>query len=130
MKLFLPLFALAVLPFASLADDSNGNSAPFIVQNPHGGYNTIQSTKPPPSDPFIVLNPHGGYSTIQSTKPPAAIPFFGPVGFAHNAVVHSQDPKSFVLVPVVVDNGHGKYTVYKKVYYATPEDAAAAKAKL
>ena len=121
---------MAALPFAAMADDSNGNSSPFIVPNPHGGYNTIQSTKPPASDPFIVLSPHGGYNTIQSTRPPAALPFFGNVGFAHNAMVHAHDPKSFLIVPVVVDDGHGKHTVYQRVYYATPEDAAAAKAKL
>jgi hypothetical protein len=145
MKLFLPLIALAalaVVPAAALANDTDSGSAPYMVASPHGGYSTIQSTQPPASGslfgnksdtsnaPFIVPNPHGSYNTIQSTHPPATIPFFGKQGFAHNAMEHADDPKYFVLVPKVIDDGHGKHTVYQKVYYATPEDAAAAKAKL
>jgi hypothetical protein len=78
----------------------------------------------------LVPNNHGGYNVIEGNAPPPAIPFFGSHGFATKVIAQSHDKKSFILVPVVQDDGHGKHTVYKRVYFATPEEAEAAKAKL
>ncbi|MGA3169582.1 MAG: hypothetical protein ABSE62_01075 [Chthoniobacteraceae bacterium] len=79
----------------------------------------------------LVTNNHGGYNVIQPGAT-ASIGFFGPQGYAANVVAHSHDYRpNFVLQPVVEDMGHGnKVVVYKKIYFATPEDAAAAKARI
>jgi len=82
------------------------------------------------SGTFLVPNNHGGYNVVQSGAPPVSIPFFGSHGYASTVIVHSRDKKSFILVPVVQDNGHSKVTVYQRIYFATPEEAEAAKAKL
>jgi hypothetical protein len=76
---------------------------------------------------FIVQNPHGGYNTIQGGPPPSAVPFFGPHGYASAVAAHAHDPIKFILVSKVIDDGHGKHTVYQRVYYSTPEEAQAAK---
>jgi hypothetical protein len=86
---------------------------------------------PAPGAAFLVPNPHGGYNVVQAGGPPASIPFFGTHGFASNVIAHAHDKKNFIIVPNVQDDGHGnKHTVYLKVYFATPEEAAAAKAKM
>jgi hypothetical protein len=101
----LPFLAIALLAVPAFGDNSTGTS---LIPNNHGGYNVIEGNAPPP-----------------------AIPFFGSHGFAAKVIAHSHDKKSFIIVPVVQDDGHGnKHTVYHKVYFATPEEAEAAKAKL
>jgi hypothetical protein len=106
----LSLAALALSLFAAgaasvLADPSTGTS--YQVQNPHGGYNVIQGSAP-----------HQGLA------------FFGSGGYAAHAMEHAHDKPNFILVPSLEDDGHGKkIVVYKKIYYATPEEAEAAKAR-
>jgi hypothetical protein len=95
----------------------------LILAAPAFGNDTSSGT-------FLVPNNHGGYNVIQGSPPPAALPFFGSHGYATSVIAHSHDKKNFILVPVVQDNGHGKYTVYQRIYFATPEEAEAAKAKL
>jgi len=85
------------------------------------------------NDTLLVPNPHGGYNVIQQGVQRGSIPFFGPHGFAAHVQEQAreeahQKPK-FILVPRVVDDGHGnKHTVYKKLRFATAEEAEAAKA--
>jgi hypothetical protein len=79
---------------------------------------------------FLVPNPHGGYNVVQSGGPPSSIPFFGSHGFASNVVAHAHDKPKFILRPFLEDDGHGKkITVYKRIYFATPEEAEAANLK-
>jgi hypothetical protein len=105
MKLPLTALALAALAARAYANDSSGGT--FQVQNPHGGYNVIQA---------------GG--------PPATLPFFGIHGVAAVVAAHSHDKPKFILRPVIEDQGHGfKVTVYKKIYFATAEEAEAARLK-
>ena len=131
----------AFLALALLAAPAFGSDAPAgtaLVPNNHGGYNVVQPDAPgfgsdTPATPVgtsLVPNNHGGYNVVQPGARGISIPFFGSHGFASKVIAHSHDEKSFVLVPIVVDDGHGKHTVYKRVYYPTPEDAEAAKAKL
>jgi hypothetical protein len=107
----LPIIAalsLAALPAAAFAnDDNSGGTA--LVPNNHGGYNVIE----PGAKGF-------------------SIPFFGVHGFAVHVIAESRAEKpKFILVPVVEDVGHGnKIVVYKRIYFATAEEAEAAKAKL
>jgi hypothetical protein len=89
-----------------------------------GGHSSTSSN-------FLVPSPHGGYNVVQGRGLPDSIAFFGSHGFA--AKVNEEErttPKTFVLQPMVIDDGHGKHTVYKKVYFATAEEAAAAKEKV
>jgi len=79
---------------------------------------------------FQVQNPHGGYSVIQAGGPPATLPLFGLHGFGALVIAHSHDKRRFILRPTLEDDGHGKkITVYKKIYYATAEEAEAARLK-
>ena len=103
---------MGVLVFAARADDNaaTSGSGTALVTNNHGGYNVVQ---PGAQGGAVVL------------------PFFGSHGYAAHviAVAHTEKPK-FILKPVVEDVGHGqKIVVYKKIYYATAEDAEAAKAQ-
>lgn len=80
---------------------------------------------------LLVPNAHGGYNVIQGGARPASLAFFGSGGFASKAVAHANDKPNFILVPVVQDDGHGKKnTVYHKQYFATAEQAQAAKLAL
>jgi len=83
---------------------------------------------PDASATFQVQNPHGGYNVIQGGRAPSTVAFFGSGGFAARVVAHSHDKPKFILRPTLEDDGHGKkITVYKKIYFATPEEAEAAK---
>ncbi len=76
----------------------------------------------------LVTNNHGGYNVAEPGARPGPLPFFGTKGFAAKVIAHSHDKVRFILVPVIEDVGHGgKITVYKRVYFATPEEAEAAK---
>jgi len=76
----------------------------------------------------LVPNNHGGYNVVQTGASPVSIPFFGPKGYASIVIAHSHDKPKFILAPVVEDLGHGgKITVYKKIYFATAEQAEAAR---
>ena len=78
----------------------------------------------------VVANPHGGYNVIQSGGHHGSIPFFGFHGFASKVIAHSHDKPKYILRPVVEDVGHGsKIVVYKKIYFATAEEAEAARLK-
>jgi hypothetical protein len=80
----------------------------------------------------LVPNNHGGYNVTQPGAHSISIPFFGAHGFAAHAIAESRTKKpNYILVPGVEDVGHGgKIVVYKKVYFATPEEAEAARLKL
>jgi len=143
MKLTLTALAMAALVSAAYADDNSNGT--FLAPSPHGGYNAIQAGGPPSSSPifgshgnassgtFLAPSPHGGYNVIQAGGPPASIPFFGSHGYATKMIAEEHAPgykKNFILQPVVIDDGHGKHTVYKKIYFATAEEAEAAKAAM
>jgi opacity protein-like surface antigen len=84
---------------------------------------------PSTSTSYQVQNPHGGYNVIQGGAPHQGLAFFGAGGFASHAIAHAHDKPNFILRPTLEDDGHGKkIVVYKKIYYATPEEAEAAKA--
>jgi hypothetical protein len=101
-----PLAFLALLTVPAFASDTSGGTS-------------------------LIPNNHGGYNVVQNGASPITVPFFGSEGYAAHVIAHSHDKKSFILVPGVQDDGHGnKHTVYKKIYFATPEEAEAAKAKL
>jgi hypothetical protein len=111
MKLLFPaalaLAALTALASVARADDTTPSTGTVLVPNNHGGYNTA--------------NPNARATAI------TVIPFFGSHGYAAHVAAHSEDTKpKFIIRPVVVDSGHGKVTVYKKIFFATPEEAAAA----
>jgi opacity protein-like surface antigen len=79
------------------------------------------------SDSYLVASPHGGYNVIQGGQAHGAIAFFGSHGFA---AVHAHDKPSYIIRPYIAMDGHGnKHTVYKKIYFATPEEAEAARGK-
>ena len=78
----------------------------------------------------LVSNNHGGYNVTRPGARPISIPFFGPNGYASIVNKHSHDKPKFILVPVLEDVGHGtKITVYKRIYFATAEEAEAARLK-
>ncbi len=78
----------------------------------------------------LVPNNHGGYNVTQTGAPHASIPFFGSHGFAATVAEHSHEKPKFILQPGSQDDGHGnKHTVYKKIRFATAEEAEAAKLK-
>jgi hypothetical protein len=86
------------------------------------------ATDPSAAGTVLVTNNHGGYNVAEPGARPATLPFFGTKGFAAKVIAHSHDKVRFILVPVVEDVGHGgKITVYKRIYFATPEEAEAAK---
>ena len=132
----LAFLALALALLAVPAFGSDSSSGTNLVPNNHGGYNVAQPNAPgfgsdnTPAGTSLVPNNHGGYNTVQPGAGPIAIPFFGSQGFASKVIAQSHAKKNFVMVAIIVDDGHGKHTVYKRVYYATPEEAEAAKAKL
>jgi len=106
MKLPLTVLALGALAAGANANDNNGGTA--LVPNNHGGYNVVQP----------------GASSI-------SIPFFGSHGYAAHVIeqAHTEKPK-FILVPGVQDDGHGNpHAVYKKIRFATAEEAEAARLK-
>ena len=96
--------ALAVLATAACANDNNSTGTALVPNN------------------------HGGYNVVQPGARPISIPLFGSHGFASVVIAHSHDKKKFILVPVIEDVGHGvKITVYKRIYFATAEEAEAAR---
>jgi hypothetical protein len=106
MKLPLIFLSLAAFAVCAYADDTNGGSG----------------------SSFLVPNGHGGYNVNQAGGPPSSIPFFGFHGYASHVVAQSQNEKpKFILKPVVIDDGHGKHVVYKKIRFATAEQAEAAR---
>jgi len=139
MRLSIAILALSLLTAGAYADPaaSTGDQ----VQNPHGGYNVIQGgakqsgnalfgagglfSSPAPSATYQAQSPHGGYTVVQGTKH-SSIALFGTGGFAARA---AHEKPNFILRPAgYEDNGHGgKIAIYKKVYYATPEEAEAAR---
>jgi hypothetical protein len=87
------------------------------------------------NDTLLIPNSHGGYNVIQQGGQRGSIPLFGPHGFAahmrEQARVDANEKPKFIIYPVVEDDGHGnKHTVYKKVKFATAEEAEAAKAAM
>jgi len=79
----------------------------------------------------LVPNNHGGYNVAEPGAGPIVIPFFGIHGYASHVIKESHDNKpKFILVPTVEDVGHGsKIVVYKRIYFATAEEAEAARLK-
>lgn len=109
MRLTLPALIAIVITSVALADE-NGNSG----------------------NAYQVMGPHGGYNVIQGGAPAPSLPFFGSHGYAVKVVAEERlhKKKSFIIVPTQEDDGHGnKHTVYKKVFFATPDEAAAAQAR-
>ncbi len=103
MKVFLTVLTIAALAAGAYADDTSGG-------------------------PALVPNNHGGYNVVQPGARPISIPFFGPQGYSAQVIAQSHEKPKFILVPVVQDDGHGnKHTVYKKVRFATAEEAEAAR---
>ena len=81
-----------------------------------------------PAGTALVPNNLGGYNVVQPGAHAVSIPFFGTQGYAAGVIAHSHDKPKFILVPVIEDVGHGsKITVYKRIYFATAEEAEAAK---
>lgn len=84
----------------------------------------------PNSGTVLVTNNHGGYNVTQPGASAASIPFFGAHGYASHAIAESHEKPKFILRPVAEDVGHGgKVIVYKRIYFATAEEAEAAKSK-
>ena len=78
----------------------------------------------------LISNNHGGYNVSQPGARPISMPFFGSKGYAAQVNAHAHDKPKFILVPVLEDMGHGsKTTVYKRIYFATAEQAEAARLK-
>jgi hypothetical protein len=77
----------------------------------------------------LVPNNHGGYNVVQTGGRPISLGFFGSQGYAAKVIAESRAEKPrFILRPVVEDVGHGsKIVVFKRVYFATAEEAEAAK---
>ncbi len=76
----------------------------------------------------LVPNNHGGYNVVQPGASSIAVPFFGAHGAAAVIIARSHEKPKFILVPVVQDAGHGNpHTVYKKIFFATAEEAEAAR---
>ena len=125
--------ALAALAAAAHANDSDAGAV--LVPNNHGGFNSanpsvLGATTGIVNGAVLVPNNHGGYNTANPNALAAAIPFFGAHGFAANVIAHAHDKRAFILVPGTEDQGHGvKIVVYRKVYFATQEQADAAKLK-
>jgi len=128
MKLpFTAALALTLLTTGVFANDSDNPAGTALVPNNHGGYNVTQPAAMPVSTALIPNN-HGGYNVTEPGARPVSIPFFGSNGYAAIVITHSHDKPKFILVPVIEDVGHGvKITVYKRVYFATAEQAEAAK---
>ena len=81
-----------------------------------------------PGGTSLVTNNHGGYNVVQPGGHAFTLPFFGSKGYAAKVDAAAHEPPIFILVPVVQDVGHGdKITVYKRIYFATAEQAEAAK---
>ena len=102
MKIPSTLFAIVVLAAAAHANDNDSGTA-------------------------LVPNNHGGFNVVQPGARPISIPFFGSQGYAARVAAesHSEKPK-FILKPVVQDVGHGNpHIVYKKIHFATAEEAEA-----
>jgi len=79
----------------------------------------------------LVPNSHGGYNVTQAGAHAISIPFFGTHGYAARVIAEGHNKPNFILVPGVEDVGHGsKVVVYHRVYFATPEEAEAARLKL
>ena len=103
MKLALTVLAMAALAAGAYANDTSSGT-------------------------YLVPNGHGGFNVAQGGEQSGSIAFFGSHGFAANVIAHSQDKPKFIIVPAVQDDGHGnKHTIYHKVFFATAEEAEAAK---
>jgi len=121
----LPLTAaLALAALAAGAQASDSDSGTFVVPSPHGGYNVIQGGGKPAS---IAL--FGFHNVSQGGGKPASIPFFGSFGFTPQVIAQSHEKPKYILRPAgMVDDGHGsKHMIYKKIYFATAEEAEAAR---
>ena len=131
----LPLTVLALASFAVCAHASDSDTGTALVPNNHGGYNTVQPSAMPQNSAgllngtALVPNNHGGYNVVQPSARPVLIPVFGPNGFSAQVIADSHEKPKFVLKPVgVQDDGHGgKHIIYKKIRYATAEQAEAAR---
>ena len=134
MKLSLTIFAAAALAAGAYANDSDSGTA--LVPNNHGGYNVVEPSAMPQNGAgllngtSLVPNNHGSYNVVQPNARPVSVPLFGSNGFAARVITesHNEKPK-FVLKAVgVQDDGHGgKHIIYKKIRYATAEEAEAAR---
>jgi hypothetical protein len=138
MKLsFIAALALGSLAATLHASDTDTGTA--LVPNSHGGYDVTHPDVRKDKNEgdlgtALVTNNHGGYNV---TNPGAArkgkitLPFFGEHGYASKVISESKGKPNFVLIPTVEDVGHGaKVVVFKKVYFATPEEAEAAKVSM
>jgi hypothetical protein len=80
----------------------------------------------------LVPNNHGGYNVVQPGSHPISLPFFGAHGYAAHVMAESRtaEKPKFILVPGVQDAGHGNpHVVYHKKFFATAEEAEAARLK-
>lgn len=84
-----------------------------------------------PPGTTLVPNNHGGFNVVQTGGLPVSLGFFGSHGFAAKVIAESRAEKpKFILRAVVEDVGHGgKIVVYKRIYFATAEEAEAAKGR-
>ncbi len=134
MKLPLTIFAMTALAAGAYANDSDSGTG--LVPNNHGGYNVVQPNAAPQggggllNGTSLVPNNHGSYNVVQPNARPITLPFFGSNGYAAHVIAdsHNEKPK-FVLKAVgLQDDGHGgKHIIYKKIRYATAEQAEAAR---
>ena len=103
MKVLLTVLTMAALAACAIADDTVSGTA-------------------------LIPNNHGGYNVVQPGAHPISIPIFGPHGFSDQVIAQSHEKPKFILKPVVQDDGHGnKHTIYKKIRFATAEEAEAAR---
>jgi hypothetical protein len=134
MKLHLTFFAVAALASGAHANDSDSGTG--LVPNNHGGYNVVEPAAAPQNGAgllngtALVPNNHGGYNVVQPSARPITLPFFGSHGYASQVIAesHNEKPKFILKAVGVQDDGHGsKHIIYKKIRYATAEQAQAAR---
>ncbi len=125
---------MAALAAGAHANDADSGTA--LVPNNHGGYDVVQPAAMPQNGSglingtALVPNNHGGYNVVQPGARPVTIPFFGSNGYAAHVIAqsHNEKPKFFLKAVGVQDDGHGsKHQIYKKIWFATAEDAEAAR---
>lgn len=122
---------LAAALTAARANDGDSSTGTALVTNNHGGYNVVEPSAAQPTSALITNN-HGGYNVVNPSIQHNSLPFFGTHGYATKVIAEAHDEKpKFILVPVVEDVGHGsKIVVFKRVYFATAEEAEQAKGNM
>lgn len=137
MKLPFTILAVTALAAGAYANDSDTGTA--LVPNNHGGYNVVEPSAMPQNGAgllngtngtSLVPNNHGSYNVVQPNPRRMIVPIFGSNGYASQVIAESHNDKpKFILKAVgVQDDGHGsKHIIYKKIRYATAEQAEAAR---